>query len=124
MEDEHEVHHPRARAAEPEDLAWLVLERVNGADLDGILELYEPDAVLALPGDQIAEGQDAIRRYYARLLAGRPRFEPGDQLPALQVGDLALTSTRLVGGGATAEVARRQPDGSWRWAIDRPNVRD
>jgi len=29
-------------------------------------------------------------------------------------GDLALISTRLPGGGATVEVARRQPDGSWR----------
>jgi len=37
-------------------------------------------------------------------------------------GDLALTSTRLPGGGATVEVARRQPDGSWRWVIDQPAV--
>ena len=36
--------------------------------------------------------------------------------------DLALTSTLLVGGGATVEVARRQPDGTWLWVIDQPNV--
>ena len=36
----------------------------------------------------------------------------------LRHGALALTSTRLPGGGATVEVARRQPDGSWRWVID------
>jgi len=35
-------------------------------------------------------------------------------------GNLALTSTRLTGGGATVEVAGRQPDGSWRWVIDQP----
>jgi hypothetical protein len=29
-------------------------------------------------------------------------------------GDLALTSTRLPGGVATVEVAKRQSDGSWR----------
>ncbi len=46
----------------------------------------------------------------------RPR--PG----AYPRGLLALTSMRLVSGGATAEIARRQPDGSWRWAVDRPNV--
>jgi len=40
--------------------------------------------------------------------------------PVIRHGDLALTSTRLPGGGATAEVARRQPDGSWRWVIDQP----
>jgi hypothetical protein len=44
------------------------------------------------------------------------------QHPALRLGELALTSTRLPGGGATAEVARRQPDGTWRWVLDRPNV--
>jgi hypothetical protein len=54
----------------------------------------------------------------------KPTFQPGDQLPALRLGDLALTSTRLVGGGATAEIARRQLDGTWRWTIDRPNVLD
>ena len=78
--------------------------------------------MLALPGERVAAGRDAIRGFYAELLAGKPRFEPGEQLPALQLGDLALTSTRLVGGGATAEIARRQPDGSWRWVVDRPNV--
>jgi hypothetical protein len=36
-------------------------------------------------------------------------------------GDVALTSTRFQ-GGATAEIARRQPDGSWLWAADQPRV--
>lgn len=109
-------------AAEPEDLARLLVERVNAGDLDGIVALYETSAVLALPGADVAAGQQAIRRFYADLLTSRPTFQPGDQLPALRLGDLALTSTRLAGGGATCEVARRQPDGSWRWAIDRPNL--
>lgn len=109
-------------AAEPEDLARLLVKRVNAGDLEGVVALYEAEAILALPGEGLATGHDAIRRFYANLLASKPTFEPGDQLAALRVGDLALTSTRLVGGGATAEIARRQPDGSWRWAVDRPNV--
>jgi ketosteroid isomerase-like protein len=113
----------RRRAENPEDLARLLVERVNAGDLEGVVALYEPDAVLALPGGDVATGQSAIREFYAELLAGKPRFEPGDQLPALRLGDLALTATRLAGGGATAEIARRQPDGSWRWIVDRPNVR-
>jgi ketosteroid isomerase-like protein len=114
----------RSAATEPEDLARLLVERVNAGDLEGVVDLYEPAAVLALPGGEVAEGRDAIRRFYGDLLASKPRFEPGDQLPALRLGDLALTSTRLVGGGATAEIARRQADGSWKWAVDRPNVRE
>lgn len=34
--------------------------------------------------------------------------------------DIALTSTQLPGGPITVEVARRQHDGSWKWAIDQP----
>ena len=112
----------RERAATPEDLARFLVERVNAGDLEGVVALYEADAVLALPDGGVAAGREAIRSFYAALLAGRPTFRPGPQWPALVSGDLALTSTRLLAGGATAEVARRQPDGSWRWVLDRPNV--
>jgi hypothetical protein len=40
----------------------------------------------------------------------------------MRVGDLALTSTRLDSGDVTAELARRQPDGTWRWVIDQWSV--
>jgi hypothetical protein len=33
-------------------------------------------------------------------------------------GDIALTSSTLINGDITAEVARRQPDGSWLWVVD------
>jgi hypothetical protein len=59
---------------------------------------------------------------YEQLLADKPTFTPGEQRPALRNGDLALTSTRLVGGGATAELARRQSDGTWLWILDQPNI--
>jgi hypothetical protein len=31
-------------------------------------------------------------------------------------------SQGLVALGATAEVARRQPDGTWLWVIDQPRI--
>jgi len=109
-------------AAEPEELARLLVARINAGDVEGVVALYEPGAVLALPDGGTATGAAEIRDFYAMLIAGRPRLEPGEQPPALRQGELALTSSRLVGGGATAEVARRQPDGTWRWVLDRPNV--
>ncbi|MEU4317929.1 YybH family protein [Nocardia fluminea] len=113
----------RERAQRPEDLSRLVVERLNAGDVDGLVELYESDAVLALPDGVVATGVDEIRAAYARLVADRPVFQPGHQAPALLAGDLALTSSRLPGGtGATVEVARRQPDGSWRWILDQPNA--
>ena len=43
---------------------------------------------------------------------------PSIQAPALCSGNLALTSSRLGNGDITAEIARRQPDGNWLWAVD------
>ncbi|MGH3645956.1 MAG: YybH family protein [Micromonosporaceae bacterium] len=112
----------RERAARPEDLSRFFVERANAGDVEGLVALYEPDAVLALPAGQITTGSEAIRQEFRQLLADNPTFAPGELRPALRHGDLALTSTRLPGGGATAEVARRQPDGTWLWVIDEPNI--
>lgn len=110
------------RATQPEDLSRLLVQRLNNGDVDGLTALYEPNAVLALPGGGIATGLQEIRRAYERLVADRPRFEPGTQQPTLLCGDLALTSSRLTNGAVTVEVARRQADGTWLWAIDQPTV--
>lgn len=68
-------------AAVPEDLARLLVERVNAGDLDGVVALYEADAVLALPGGEVAEGEEGIRRFYGDLRATGPSFSPGEQSP-------------------------------------------
>ena len=111
----------RQKAAEPEDLSRLFVQRANARDVEGLVELYEPDAVLVLTPGHIFVGHDKIRRAYQRLLAANPTFEPGVQAAAIRNGDLALTSTRIP-GAVTTEVAHRQPDGSWRWVIDSPNL--
>ena len=109
-------------AMQPEDLGRYFLERANAGDVEGLVALYEPGAVLAFPSGRLSTGHDEIRRVYAELLADKPSFSSAGQQPVIRNGDLALTSTRLPGGGATVEVARRQPDGSWRWVIDQPAV--
>lgn len=108
------------RALQPEDLDRLFLERANAGDVDGVVALYEPGAVLAFPPGQLAIGTEAIRRAYAELLASPPSFA-GVIRPAIRNGDIAITSTTRA-GNATVEVARRQPDGTWLWMIDQPNV--
>jgi len=111
----------RERANGPEDLSRFFVERANAGDVEGLVALYKPEAVLALPSGEVARGTEAIRQAYVQLLASRPTLTAGDQSPALLNGELALTSTRIP-GGATAEVARRQSDGTWLWMIDQPNV--
>ena len=105
----------------PDELATLIVERLSAHDVDGLVDLYEQDAVLALPDGSFAVGHAAIREFYASL-PEEQAFQPGKQSPTLISGDLALTSTILGPTVATAEVARRQPDGTWRWLLDRPNV--
>ena len=107
-------------SARPEDLGRLFMKRGNAGDVDGLVALYEPDAILAFPSGKITVGGEEIRRVYAELLATKPKFQ-GEVQPALRNGDFALTSTRF-SGGATAEVAHRQSDGTWLWIIDQPNV--
>jgi ketosteroid isomerase-like protein len=110
------------RAQNPEDLARFFVERVNAGDVDGLVALYEPEAILVGPQGQVMKGAKAIRGFYSALLKSRPTFQPGDQRPALQNGGLALTSSRLTNGIVTAGVAREQPGGSWRWVIDQPAI--
>lgn len=108
------------RAATPEDLGRLFLELANEADVEGFVKLYEHDAQVAMPSGPPAIGEAALRRFYRELFLDRPRFA-GVVQPALRCRDLALTSTRFE-GGATAEIARRQPGGNWLWVIDQPNL--
>jgi ketosteroid isomerase-like protein len=107
-------------ATNPNDLARYFVERANAGDVDGLVALYEPNAVLAFPEGSVVTGHAEIRAVYEDFLAARPVLEPGRQREPLVSGDLALTSTELTTGVVTVEIAHRQPDGSWLWAVDQP----
>jgi uncharacterized protein (TIGR02246 family) len=114
----------RERAATPEDLTRLFVERANSADAEGAAALYEPDAVLAYPPGAFTVGREAIEALFEKMFADRPHFEPETPLPTVAWGDLALTSTPPKdGAGARAQVVRRQTDGTWLRAIDQPEFR-
>jgi ketosteroid isomerase-like protein len=107
-------------ATEPNDLGRFFIERANAGDVDGLVALYEPHAVLAFPPGHLATGHAEIRTVYEQFVAAAPVLSPGRQHPALVSGDLALTASTLTSGEVTVEIARRQPDGSWLWAADQP----
>ena len=114
----------RETAQTPEDITRLFVERSNAGDADGVAALYEPDAVMAFPPGQFTVGRDAIREFWASVLAESPHFELEQPLPTLISGDLALTSTPPKDdAGARAQVVRRQPDGSWLRLLDRPEFK-
>jgi ketosteroid isomerase-like protein len=109
-------------ARDPQELARLLVARANAGDVEGMVTLYHTDAVLDCGKGRLAIGREAIRRFYTEFLATGIKFNVGEQRPALICGDTALTSTRLPNGAITAEVARRQGDGSWLWVIDQPAI--
>ncbi|MEU0565834.1 YybH family protein [Streptosporangium amethystogenes] len=122
----------RRKALRPQDLQPLFVERVNARDLEGLEELYEPDAALHYPAGHIAQGIEEIRLVLRDFLAAEPLMT-AEPVSAVLAGDLALTSgvwTMEIAGpdgrpfhatGQTAEVARRQADGTWRMIIDDPD---
>lgn len=111
----------RERAEHPNRLLQLLVERVQERDVDGLVELFEDEAVLDT-GNGLASGSAAIREFWEGFVAGGITVTVGRQADALINGDLALTSTRMPDGVVTVEIARRQRDGSWKWALDQPNL--
>ena len=108
------------------DIHPSVEKGVNDRDLDGLMALYAPDAVMVLPDGSTVTGTEAIRGQWAELLAMEGRMTLRSRY-AIESGDLAILSnewTFTAGdqtvGATTAEVARRQADGGWLYVIDHP----
>lgn len=112
----------RKRAQAPEELARLFNQRANAGDVEGLVALYEPLAVLAA-GEVVATGHDEIRTFYANLLARRSNFPAAEELPCLRNGSIAMTFARLPNGTISVETARQQADGSWLWLIDQLKIK-
>jgi ketosteroid isomerase-like protein len=109
----------REPARSPQDLERMLVSREWAGDVDGMVALYERDAVVDCGEGRVLRGRDAIREFFAAAIAEGRKFQVGTQYPATISGDLALTSTRLPDGTVTAEIARRQMDGTWLWVVDR-----
>jgi ketosteroid isomerase-like protein len=110
------------KALQPQDLTRLFVECANRKDAAGLAALYEEDAVMAYPPGGQTVGRDAIRALWEELLPKMGQFTQEDPL-ALISGEIALTATIAKDGtGARAQVARRQPDGSWLRLLDLPEM--
>jgi len=105
-------------AKNPNDLEIFFVERANAGDVEGLVALYESNATLDCGDGEVVVGLDQLRIFFINFLTNCPQLTPSVQAPALCSGNLALTSSRLGNGDITAEIARRQPDGNWLWAVD------
>ena len=122
-------------ARTPQDTDRLFGEHVNARDLDALVALYEPEAVLVNQDGTLAIGRDAIRAALSGLLEMRPRIRMHVAKTVSAGADLAMLynewSMSIPGpdgqtvemSGKALEVVRRQADGTWRFVIDDPFAR-
>jgi uncharacterized protein (TIGR02246 family) len=122
---------PEIDTSTPEALMQSFTACVHAGDLDRLVALYEPDAVFEPRPGVVVEGRDAIGGALAEMLTLRPRMDV-NPVQVLRADDIALvvnewtmTGTAPDGsavhqGGRSADVVRRQTDGTWLVLVDKP----
>ncbi len=121
-------------AQKPEECDALFEKYVNEGNLEALVDLYEPGATLIPAPGQVAAGTEAIRS------ALKPMLDAGLQVKltvtqTIMSSDIAATYNDWTGvakgpagdemkfSGKAIEICHRQPDGTWRFAIDDPYAR-
>ncbi|MER6619354.1 DUF4440 domain-containing protein [Streptomyces sp. NPDC000931] len=120
----------RALAERPEEVPAVFAERFNSGDAAALAQVYEEAAVLVPQPGAPATGPDlhAANGRLQRLgvpIEVRPRhvYRSGDV--ALLIVDWVIDGTGRDGQtvhveGTATDIARRGPDGRWRYVIDNP----
>ena len=115
----------------PDHLHEEFAAALHAKDPDRLLDVYETDAIAVQPDGSRTTGQTALRAMVSGLIASGADMQ-GAARKVLVNGDVALTSSTwsnqvvLADGsvttvsGTTAELSRRQPDGTWKVVIDDP----
>jgi uncharacterized protein (TIGR02246 family) len=104
----------------------------NAGDLDRIVAIYAPDAVLLPPNLPPQRGRNAVRSFWSGLLKSYTvNFEVGaDTIEgrgdlAYSVGHYRFTAVPkdkanpgMADEGKFVEILKKQGDGSWKYAVD------
>jgi len=112
-------------AKNPEEICRLSQRYMADGDLNGLLSVYDPEAVFLNLAGEVKKGAEGLREVLAPLAAARTSFDY-DIRQIVQAGGVALMHTDWKISSPqpmstyAIEVARRQPDGAWRWLIGDP----
>ena len=112
-------------ARNPEEICSLFKKYMTERDIDGVLSVYDPEVVFLNPAGELIKGKRGLKQELAPFVAAQARFDFNIR-QVVQSGDIALMHTQWHITGPqemsvyAIEVARRQPDGTWRWLIGDP----
>jgi uncharacterized protein (TIGR02246 family) len=112
-------------AKNPEEICLLFQQYMAAGDLDSVMSVYDPEAVFLNQSGEVKKGKEGLREVLAPLAAAKARFDFKIR-QVIQSGDIALMHTdwQVLSPQPmftyAIEVARRQPDGTWRWLIGDP----
>jgi uncharacterized protein (TIGR02246 family) len=119
-------------ARKPEECDTILVDAINNGDLETAIALYESDARFVQDSGEVVTGRAAIREEMKGFLAIKPKFSIKVTGVQSADGNIALTQAKwsvngtdadgkpVTMSGKSAEVVRRQADGTWLFVIDNP----
>ncbi len=122
-------------AREPAAIQQEFVQAFNAGNIDGLIGLYETDASFVAEPGKVVTGTAAIREVLGGFLAMKGTLALNKQT-VVSAGDVVLLHGEWTLRGTdpegkafdmpmrSAEVVRRQPDGTWRYIIDNPYSAD
>ena len=115
----------------PEQVLKSIVDGINTGNLDALMPLYEPEAAFATQPGSLSHGLPGVRGALAGFIAMKGTLDL-NVTRVLEANGLALVTTAWSFAGTgpdgepvrlaaqSADVLRRQADGSWRFVIDNP----
>jgi ketosteroid isomerase-like protein len=111
-------------ANSPEEICRLFQRYMSEGDVESLLSLYDPEAVFLTQSREVKKGE-GLREELTSSAVAKPQFDFNIR-QVIHAGDIALMHTDWKVSAPkqmsvyAIEVARRQPDGTWRWLIGDP----
>jgi ketosteroid isomerase-like protein len=114
--------------AHPSEVNAAFADGFNRRDVDAMLSLYDPEGAVVEMDGTMSIGAEHIRDHLERLVELGGHMV-STNLTAIELGDIALVTAEWVitdtvvaprMDGRSAEVLRRQHDGTWAYLIDQP----
>jgi uncharacterized protein (TIGR02246 family) len=120
------------REHSPADVYPALLKAFNAGDIDATVACYEPQACFVLKSGHAACGTAELREMYRATFSYKPDLELHVRKIISAADDLALvvvdwksktvspSGEVKVWAGTATDIVRRQPDGTWKLALDNP----